>query len=172
MSRELKPINFMNWINENRHLFKPPVGNKLIWEDSEFLAFVVGGPNSRKDFHINNGEEFFYQIEGDMNLIILKEGKPHNLPIKEGEIFLLPPNIPHSPQRLEKTIGLVIERRRQPHEKDGLLWICDQCNHKLYDEYFHLKNIVTDLPPVFDRFYENKDHTACKKCGHKHERSK
>src|SRR6185436_15529827 len=107
----MAPMNFKRWIDENRHLLKPPVGNRQIWEDREFMVTVVGGPNSRTDFHINEGEEFFYQLEGTMNLRYLEKGVPKDFPIAEGEIFLLPPKVPHSPQRPANTVGLVIERK-------------------------------------------------------------
>ena len=100
----LMPINFKNWIDENRHLLKPPVGNKVVYENTEFIIMVVGGPNTRKDYHIDEGEEFFYQLEGDMVLRIMQDGKPMDINIKEGEIFLLPPKVPHSPQRFENTV--------------------------------------------------------------------
>src|SRR4051812_10576786 len=151
-SARLTPLNFKKWIEENRHLLKPPVGNQQIWKDREFMVTVVGGPNSRDDYHINEGEEFFYQVEGDMTLRILEAGKPRDVPICEGEIYLLRPNVPHSPQRTAGTVGLVIERRRLPHEKDTLLWICEKCFQPLYQESFHLTDIVTQFKPVFDRF--------------------
>lgn len=159
------PINFMKWINDNRDRLKPPVGNQQIWEDREFMVTVVGGPNARTDYHINQGEEFFYQIEGNMILRVLEKGKPVDIPINEGEIFLLPPKLPHSPQRPAGTVGLVIERKRLPKEKDSFLWLCPKCGVKMYQEFFHLKNLVTQLPPIFDRFY--KSHSTCKKCGTK-----
>src|SRR5947209_15570402 len=118
-------LHFQRWIDEHRHLLKPPVGNQQIWEDREFMVTVVGGPNSRTDYHVNEGEEFFYQVEGDIVLRVLQQGKPVDIPIKQGEIFLLPPNTPHSPQRPANTVGLVIERRRLPDEKDTFLWVCD-----------------------------------------------
>ena len=102
------PLNFRKWIEENRHLLKPPVGNKMIYKDGDFMNMVVGGPNSRKDYHVDPVEEFFYQLEGDMLLKIMDDGKRMDLPIKEGEIFLLPKNVPHSPQRFENTVGLVV----------------------------------------------------------------
>lgn len=161
----LKPLNFKKWIDEHRHLLKPPVGNQQIWADREFMVTVVGGPNSRTDYHINEGEEFFYQVEGDINLRILENEKPVDIPIKEGEIFLLPPKVPHSPQRPAGTVGLVIERRRLEKEIDGFVWYCEKCGSKLYEEFFHLTDIVAQLPPVFSRFYENPQHCTCKKCG-------
>jgi 3-hydroxyanthranilate 3,4-dioxygenase len=159
------PLNFKKWIEEHRHLLKPPVGNQQIWADREFMVTVVGGPNARQDYHINEGEEFFYQLEGDMNLRLLIDAKPQDFPIREGEIFLLPPKVPHSPQRPAQTVGLVIERRRRPQEQDGLLWVCEKCHNKLYEEFFHLTDIVTQMQPVFERFFSNDENCTCKKCG-------
>lgn len=161
----LSTLNFKKWIDDNRHLLKPPVGNKLIWEDREFIVMVVGGPNSRTDYHVNGGEEFFYQVEGNMVLKVFDEGKLQDVPINQGEIFLLPPNVPHSPQRPAGSVGLVIEKKRAEGELDGFVWYCQNCGEKLYDEYFKLKNIVTDFPPIFERFYASEANTTCKKCG-------
>jgi 3-hydroxyanthranilate 3,4-dioxygenase len=161
----LSTINFKGWIDENRHLLKPPVGNKLVWEDRDFIVMVVGGPNTRTDYHVNCGEEFFFQLEGDIVVKVFDEGKHQDVHIKEGEIFLLPPHVPHSPRRPANTVGLVIEKQRAETELDGFVWFCEDCGEKLYEEYFHLTNIVTQLPPVFERFYENQEHSTCKKCG-------
>jgi 3-hydroxyanthranilate 3,4-dioxygenase len=161
-----RPFNFKKWIDENRHLLKPPVSNKVVYQDTEFIIMVVGGPNSRKDYHYNESEEFFYQLEGDICVRIQENGKAVDVPIKEGEIFLLPPKVPHSPGRGDNTIGLVIERRRKENEKDGLLWFCEKCNHKLFEKYFSLTNIMTQFQETFSEFYNNTDHRTCKKCGH------
>ena len=160
-----RPFNFHAWIDEHRHLLKPPVGNKQVYEDTDFIVMVVGGPNARKDYHFNEGEEFFYQLEGDVLVKLQEDGKSVEVPIKEGEIFLLPPRTPHSPIRPENTVGLVIERKRKEHEKDGLLWYCDNCNHKLFEEYFHLNNIENDFQPVFKKYYASEDLRTCDKCG-------
>ncbi|MEK7670670.1 MAG: 3-hydroxyanthranilate 3,4-dioxygenase, partial [Bacteroidota bacterium] len=164
------PINFKNWIDEHRHLLKPPVGNKLVYEDADFIIMVVGGPNARKDYHYDEGEEFFYQLEGDIMVKVIDEGKPKDIHIKQGEIFLLPPKVPHSPQRPANTVGLVIERKRAEGEMDGFLWFCENCGSKLYEEYVQLTNIVTQLPPIFEKFYNNDANCTCKKCGTKMER--
>lgn len=160
-----RPFSLKKWIEEHRHLLKPPVGNKRIWTDSEFIVMVVGGPNSRKDFHYNEGEEFFYQLEGDIVVKIQEDGRCVEVPICEGEIFLLPPRVPHNPCRPANTVGLVVERRRRPEEKDGLLWFCENCNHKLYEEYFPLNNIETDFGRVFQTFYGSESFRTCKNCG-------
>lgn len=161
-----RPFNFKKWIDENRHLLKPPVNNKVVYKDAEFIVMVVGGPNSRKDFHYNESEEFFYQLEGDVTVQIQEDGKAIDVPIKEGDIFLLPPKVPHNPKRGPNTIGLVMERKRHATEKDGLLWFCEKCNHKLHEAYFQLTDITTQFQSEFKRFYESKDMRTCKKCGH------
>lgn len=159
------PLNLQAWIEQHRHLLKPPVGNKVIYA-GDFIVMVVGGPNRRTDYHWDEGPEWFYQLEGQMVLRIQEDGAARDIPINAGEIFLLPPRVPHSPQRMVGSVGLVVERRRLAHEEDGLLWFCEACNHKLYQEFFHLRNIETDFPPVFARFYASLEHRTCKACGH------
>jgi 3-hydroxyanthranilate 3,4-dioxygenase len=161
----LHPLNLHRWIDEHRSLLRPPVGNKLIYQDSEFIVMAVGGPNSRRDFHVDPAEEFFHQIEGDMVLRVVEDGRIRDLPIRAGEILLLPPRIPHSPQRPANSVGLVIERRRRPGELDGLQWYCEQCSNLLYEEQLALTDIETQFPPVFDRFYASPEHRRCKRCG-------
>jgi 3-hydroxyanthranilate 3,4-dioxygenase len=159
------PFNLQTWIDEHRHLLKPPVGNKCI-VDGDFIVMIVGGPNQRTDYHWDEGPEFFYQLEGEMVLKIQEDGKARDIPIKAGEVFYLPPRTPHSPQRMANSVGLVIERKRVNGELDGLLWYCEQCNEKLYQEFFVLENIETQFPAVFDRFYQSKEHRRCNACGH------
>ena len=127
---------------------------------------VVGGPNQRTDYHWDEGPEFFYQLEGDMVLRVQEDGRVRDIPIRAGEVFYLPPRVPHSPQRSAGSVGLVVERKRLPGEADGLMWFCERCNHKLFEEYFGLGNVETDFPPVFERFYRSKEHRTCAKCGH------
>jgi len=133
MSKTFNPINFKKWIEENRDSLKPPVGNKAIYNE-DYIVMVVGGPNARKDYHLNQTPEFFYQVEGDIVLRIIENDKPQDVHIKEGEIYYLPPNIPHSPQRGANTVGLVIEQKREPNMQDGLAWYCENCNNKLHEE--------------------------------------
>ena len=161
----LQPLNLHGWIQKHRSLLKPPVGNKLIFQDSEFIVMAVGGPNVRRDFHVDPAEEFFHQLEGDMVLRLAEGGKIREQPIRAGEILLLPPRIPHSPQRPANSVGLVIERRRRPGELDGLQWYCEQCMNLLYEEFLALTDIETQFPPVFDRFYASLEHRRCKRCG-------
>src|SRR5690606_14558410 len=151
------PLNLQAWIEENRHLLKPPVGNKCVY-DGDFIVMVVGGPNTRTDYHWDEGPEWFYQLEGEMVLGIQEDGAPRDIPVRAGGSFLLPQRVPHAPQRMPGPIGLVIDRRRLPHDDDGLVWICEQCNHKLYEEYFFLDDIEKAFPPVFERFYASREH--------------
>jgi 3-hydroxyanthranilate 3,4-dioxygenase len=158
------PFDFKRWIDANRHLLKPPVGNKCLY-DGEFIVMVVGGPNSRKDFHIDPGPEFFYQLEGEMVLRTQQDGRCVDIPIRAGEVYLLPSFVPHSPQRMADGVGLVIERKRLPGELDGLQWYCESCNHLLHDERFELTDIETQFPPVFARFFADLAKRTCQRCG-------
>ncbi len=165
MSQLVTPINFKKWIDDNRDLLKPPVCNKVVWENTGFIAMVVGGPNNRKDYHYNETPEFFYQVEGNMVLKIIDDGKFVDVPINEGEIYYLPPKVPHSPQRFENTVGLVIEQKRPEGMLDACVWFCENCTSELHRENFSLENIVTDLPVIFDKYYSNDAHCTCEKCG-------
>ncbi|MBQ48115.1 MAG: 3-hydroxyanthranilate 3,4-dioxygenase [Zetaproteobacteria bacterium] len=166
----IPPINLKKWIDDNRELLKPPVCNKVIYEDTDTIVMIVGSPNIRLDYHVNHTEELFYQIEGDITLTIRENNRAKDIDIKEGEIFLLPPSIPHSPQRPKGTVGLVVERTRPDKMLDEFEWYCLNCNEKLYQETLELKNIVKDLPPIFERFYNNDEHCTCKSCGTKQEK--
>lgn len=161
----LNGINFREWIDEHRHLLKPPVGNRQVFENAEFIVMVVGGPNARKDYHYNEGEEFFYQLEGDITLKVMDNGVPRDIAIREGDVFLLPARVPHSPQRPSGTIGLVIERKRREGELDGCFWFCESCGEKLHEEYFPMANIVTQLPEIMNAFYASEEKRRCGSCG-------
>lgn len=163
-----RPFNIHKWIEENRDLLKPPVGNKCLYEQAgDFIVMIVGGPNARKDYHFNESEEWFYQIEGDVTVRIQEDGKAVDVEIKEGEMFLLPSNIPHSPMRGENTVGLVIERVRKGTDMvDGLMWFCDSCNHKLHEFKFPLVDIENDFQPRFREFYASEELRTCNNCGH------
>jgi 3-hydroxyanthranilate 3,4-dioxygenase len=163
--QSLTAFNLRKWIDEHRPLLKPPVCNQQVFDDDDFIVMVVGGPNSRKDYHYDEGPEFFYQLEGEMLLKTIQDDRRVDIPIREGEILLLPPRVPHSPQRFADTVGLVVERKRLPHELDGVMWFCDNCHHKLYEEYVPLSDIVGQLPPIFDRFYGSEENRTCGNCG-------
>jgi 3-hydroxyanthranilate 3,4-dioxygenase len=162
------PFNLQKWIEENRDLLKPPISNKNLYKEAgDFIIMIVGGPNARKDYHYNESEELFIQIEGDITVRIQENGQPKDIIIKEGEMFLLPGNIPHSPIRGENTVGLVIEKIRIGTDLiDGLMWFCDECNHQLKEYKFNLKNIEKDFLSRFKEFYGSEADRTCDKCGH------
>jgi 3-hydroxyanthranilate 3,4-dioxygenase len=162
-----KPFNLQQWIEDNRSLLKPPIGNKNLYVDAgDFIVMIVGGPNARKDYHYNQSEELFYQLEGDITVKIQENGKSVEVPIKQGEMFLLPSGIPHSPIRGENTVGLVIEMVRTANMQDGLMWFCDNCNHMLHEYKFPLKNIEKDFLGRFKSFYQSEELRSCDKCNH------
>lgn len=163
-----KPFNLQKWIDENRNLLKPPVGNKNIYTESEdFIVMVVGGPNARKDYHYNESDEFFFQLEGAISIAIQTVNGKEVMELNAGDVYLLPARTPHSPMRTEGSVGLVVEMKRAGSDsKDGLLWYCENCNEKLYEVYFKLNDIETDFLPHFRHFYQSESLRTCKKCGH------
>ena len=166
----LPPINFPQWIADNQHLLKPPVGNQQIWRDTDFIVTVVGGPNLRTDYHDDPYEEFFYQFKGNAWLkTIDTNGKTGRIELKEGAMFLLPPHVRHSPQRPEEgSMCIVIERSRPEGDLDGFEWYCLDCGKLVHRVEVQLKNIVSDLPPLFEAFYASKEARTCKACGAVH----
>jgi 3-hydroxyanthranilate 3,4-dioxygenase len=164
------PFNFAAWISEHEDDLKPPVANKQIWPGTDMIVMVVGGGNVRTDYHDDPREEFFYQLKGDMILKIRAEGESAtDMPIREGDIFLLPPNVRHSPQRPDpNSIGLVVEYMRSEGEVDGFEWFCENCNGLVHRVEVQLGSIVDDLPPLFDAFYGDIEARTCRTCGTVH----
>jgi len=161
----LKAFDLQRWIDAHREQLAPPVCNQQVFEDNDFIVMVVGGPNRRDDYHLDEGPEFFYQLEGEMLLRTVQDGERVDIPIRAGEVLMLPPRVPHSPQRQAGSIGLVVERKRLDNELDGFMWFCDNCNNKLYEEYLYVDDIVEQLPPVFERFYADESKRTCERCG-------
>ena len=165
----LAPFNFARWIEENRELLKPPVGNRQLFPGSQMVVQVVGGPNRRVDFHDDPAEEFFYQLTGDMVLKVHDRGKIEDVRIREGDVFLLPPHVRHSPQRpVPGSVGLVVEGARRPGDKDGFEWFCFNCGALVHRVEVELKDIVADLPPLYEAFYASVEARTCRRCGAVH----
>ena len=161
------PFNLNALIEENRALLKPPVGNKNLYKDAgDYIVMIVAGPNARKDYHYNETEELFYQLEGSINVIIQEHGERKEIKLSAGDMYLHPAKVPHSPSRSAGSIGLVIERKRAGKGfTDGLLWFCDHCNHKIHETYFELHDIEKDFLPHFKKFYNSEALRTCSNCG-------
>jgi 3-hydroxyanthranilate 3,4-dioxygenase len=163
----LKPFNLNQWIEKNRHLLKPPVGNKNIYVDSEdYIVMIVAGPNARKDYHYNETEELFYQLEGNIKVIIQENGERKEMELNAGDMYLHPSKnaaFTHTLRKFHRFSHRTQTRRKR--FKDGLLWFCENCNHKLHEVYFELQNIEKDFLPHYQHFYNSKDLRTCKKCG-------
>lgn len=163
---KLAAFNLRSWIEQNRDLLKPPVGNARIVPEGDFIVMAIGGPNVRTDYHDDPGEELFYQVEGDMVLRVMEDGRPRDVPIREGEMLLLPAHARHSPQRPAGTVGVVVERVRRPGEVDGFEWYCEKCHASVFRREVELKSIYEDLPPIFDAYYGDAENRTCGECGH------
>ncbi len=161
-------FNFNKWLEEHRHELVPPVGNKNLYHESDdYIVMVVAGPNARKDYHYNETEEWFFQLEGHITVRIQEDGKPREVHVGPGDMFLCPAKTPHSPVREAGSVGLVLERKRAGRGfTDGLLWFCESCNHSLHAAYFELNNIEQDFLPHFREFYGSESLRTCGECGH------
>ncbi len=162
----LASFNLMQWIEDNRDLLTPPMLNKPLWRDADFTVMILAGPILRNDFHVNPYEEFFYQLRGNMTLKVIEDGTHRDVPIAEGSVFLLPPRVPHSPQRPEPgSIGLVVERTRTGDALDAFEWYCEGCATRLYRDELRLAEFATARPRIFDRYYGTVAQGTCPDCG-------
>lgn len=162
----LSSFNLMQWIEDNRHLLKPPMLNKPIWRDSDFIVMILAGPILRADFHVNPYEELLYQLEGNMTLKVVEDGRVRDVPVPEGNMLLVPPRLPHSPQRPEPgSIGLVVERSRPGGALDAFEWYCDGCATRLHRGALHLSNFAVDRPKLFGEYDRLFGSAACPTCG-------
>ena len=165
----MKPLvarDLWRWIEENRHSFEPPVGNKVVWEDSQFTAMVVRGPNARRDFHVDPSDEIFYMLRGDMTLEYMQNGARHSQVIREGGLLLVPALTPHAPHRPADSWGLVVEVKRDSGQNESLLWFCDRCDARLHEVTMHVGDIEKDLKAAIERFDASAELRTCKRCGH------
>jgi 3-hydroxyanthranilate 3,4-dioxygenase len=161
------PLNLRKWVDDHKHLLQPPVGNKAVWVDErDTIVMVVAGPNARNDYHVQDTEEFFYQVTGDITLRIIhpETNKPHDIILREGDIYLLPANVPHSPMRPKDTVGLVIEQKRPEGSKDRLRWYCESCGEQVHEAFFTLENIAEDLKRIMKHFWGDDELRTCA-CG-------
>jgi 3-hydroxyanthranilate 3,4-dioxygenase len=165
----MKPLlafGLWDWIETHRQAFEPPVGNKVIWEDGQFTAMIVRGPNARRDFHVDPSDEIFYMLKGDMVLEFMEGGHRHHRTIREGELLLVPALTPHSPHRPAETWGLVIEIKRRADQTESLLWFCERCDAQLHAVTLHVADIERDLKAAIEHFDGSLTLRTCPKCGH------
>jgi len=165
-----KPINFPKWIEDNQHLLKPPVGNQQIWQDTDLIVTVVGGPNQRTDFHDDPYEEYFHQFKGSAHLLVIDRGQFERIDLHEGDIFLMPPHVRHSPQRPEAgSLCMVLERSRPAGVLDAFEWYCAHCGTLVHRSELQMQSIVEDLPRAFGVFYNAAPALrTCPACGEVH----
>ena len=168
----LIPFNFTKWVEDNADKLKPPVNNQLLHKDTGMIVMVVGGPNTRVDFHDDPVEEWFYQVRGDMMLKIAENGEFYDIPIRQGEVFMLPPHTRHAPQRpQEGSVGIVVESPRMAGMKDAFEWYCFNCKscvHRAEISLLDPSGIVTALPAIYEGFHNDMDARTCKNCGTVH----
>lgn len=163
--KPLPPINLMKWVEQNRHLMKPPVSNKYLYRGEDFFVMLINGPNARNDFHQTNSEEFFHQLQGDIVVRIIEDGRIKDVPVREGETFFIPGGVPHSPTRPPNTLGLVVERNRPPEESEHLQFYCEKCHALVEDMEFHCKDIVEHFSQTMEEFWADASRSTCKNCG-------
>jgi len=160
-ARPARPLDLQQWIVDNAAAFEPPVSNKVVWKDSDQIFMVIRGPNARSDFHIDPFDEVFMQLEGSMRLDLMVDGRREEHWIHEGQVMLVPGNVPHSPLRPPGTWGVVIERPRDPDQFDSLVWFCQNCGEEAHRVTFHVNNIETELAAAMRDYNENEDLRTC-----------
>lgn len=165
-----QPLNFGRWLDDHRDRLKPPVGNQQIWANSDLICTVVGGPNQRTDFHDDPYEEYFHQFKGNASLLIHDRGRFERIHLREGDVFLLPAHVRHSPQRPEAgSLCTVIERSRPAGVVDAFEWYCANCASLVHRSEVQLLSIVEDLPKAYSAFYDRPDNErTCSHCGTVH----
>jgi 3-hydroxyanthranilate 3,4-dioxygenase len=162
MFPHLQGFNLRKWIDENR-------GNwgqrRVIWQDSDFIAFVTRGPNRRKDYHINGGDEIFYQLEGELNLHYLRENQREVAVLNAGELFLMPRRMPHSPRRADGSWTLVVERTRRANEMDHFIWPCEKCGNTIYATEVRFDDPGDAVKNATASLQADSALATCRKCG-------
>lgn len=154
------------WLTTNADRFLPPISNETMFKGNDnFIVMASGGPNLRKDFHYNESEELFLQLRGTIQIKLMLDDGIHVAEVHEGDLFLVPPKVIHSPIRPANTLGVVIEKHREIGERDGFMYFCEACNHTLYAEYFFLEDIVSQVPMVTRSFFESIERRTCSRCG-------
>ncbi|KAF3189562.1 3-hydroxyanthranilic acid dioxygenase [Orbilia oligospora] len=160
------PLNLPKWLKENSHLLQPPINNYCVYNE-DFTVMIVGGAsgNARTDYHINTTPEWFYQYKGPMVLKIVDDGIFRDIIIREGDMFLLPPNTPHNPVRFADTVGIVLEQKRPEGNLDRLRWYCQDCKEVVYEDAFYCTDLGTQIKEAVNKFRSDDSLRTCKNCG-------
>ncbi|KAH6634088.1 3-hydroxyanthranilic acid dioxygenase [Chaetomium sp. MPI-SDFR-AT-0129] len=161
------PVNLPKWLQENSHLLKPPVNNYCVY-NGDFTVMIVGGPNARTDYHINETAEWFYQHKGAMMLKVVDDGVFRDIIIREGDMFLLPPNTPHNPVRFADTVGIVLEQKRPANSLDRMRWYCQSegcAGQIVHEAAFHCTDLGTQIKAAVEAFKGDEEKRRCEKCG-------
>ncbi|KAM7202161.1 3-hydroxyanthranilic acid dioxygenase [Rhypophila sp. PSN 637] len=160
------PVNLPKWLEENSHLLKPPINNYCVYNE-DVTVMIVGGPNARTDYHINQTPEWFYQYKGAMLLKVVDGSTFKDIIIREGDMFLLPPNTPHNPVRFADTVGIVLEQKRPEDSVDTMRWYCGNadCREIVYEAAFHCTDLGTQIKAAVEEFKEDEKRRTCMKCG-------
>lgn len=161
----LTAFNLEGWIEDNKSAFSGPVANKEVFPRSEFIFQIIRGPNARSDFHVDPGDEIFYQLHGTIRVDVMDNGRRKQNVLNQGDVLLVPAGVPHSPLRPAGSWGLVVERKRRPDELDGILWFCQRCDTKLYEHRFACQNIETEIRAAIDDFFASDHYRTCTSCG-------
>jgi len=168
MIQTFTPYDVKRWVEENKHLYNPPYKtNRVIVDQKEFIVMIVHGPNTRLDFHIEPADEFFYQIHGDIELHLKPpDGRREVINLREGEMFLCPGDLAHSPRRPENTWGLVIERKRRTDENEMFVWFCEKCDEQVLSRTVVQGDIARQVSEVYEAFNADPSVRTCKRCGY------
>jgi 3-hydroxyanthranilate 3,4-dioxygenase len=168
MIQTLVPYDVKRWVEDNKHLYTPPYKtNRVVIHQKEFIVMIVHGPNTRLDFHIEPADEFFYQIHGDIELHLKpQDGRREVIKLREGEMFLCPGDLAHSPRRPENTWGLVIERKRRTDENEMFVWFCEKCDEQVLSRTVVQGDIGRQVSEVYEAFNVNPTTRTCKSCGY------
>jgi len=163
---KLAPLDLKAWIDEHRHLLAPPVGNAMVWKDSDFQVMVIGGPKPAE--RLSRRSERGALLPSSRATLSSASSRTANAGTSRSaraRCCCSRPSSPTAPSRGSGTIGLVIERQRKPGETEALRWYCDRCGKVLHEATLRVTDLGVQLKPVIESFYADESLRTCKKCG-------
>ncbi|HTV19447.1 MAG TPA: hypothetical protein VMG12_12265 [Polyangiaceae bacterium] len=167
--KPLRPVDVEGWVRRSMAggMPKPLLNFEQFW-DGELLVRLFDGPTpkGRRDFHINTSAEFFYQLEGSMTCTLVEDGEFNTVTCQKGEMYWIPPLVPHLNQREAGSIGLVIHTQRAPGALHGMAWYCDRCGAQVHRvDYAYERELRDLLAPKLREFAADDQARTCKRCG-------